>query len=200
MSRFLVFVPMAAVVFACAEGSNFPLGEGGAGGDGGASQGKTTAYTAAAVTSGGTTSQTSATTGVTTGQTTAVTTGPTTTATTANTAAATTSSGMMMCGPFELPCGDGTCFILFGLCDGLPDCANGTDEDPSQCGASVPPEWTCSASYYDALDGCDCGCGATDPDCADGTVGSCDYCDDAGSCSTTACPGTIDPANNALCI
>ena len=32
---------------------------------------------------------------------------------------------------------------------------------------SVPPaEWTCSSSYYNANDGCDCNCGASDPDCA----------------------------------
>jgi hypothetical protein len=29
----------------------------------------------------------------------------------------------------------------------------------------VPSEWTCAASYYDSADGCDCACGAWDPDC-----------------------------------
>lgn len=65
---------------------------------------------------------------------------------------------------------------------------------------TVPAAWMCDATYY--ADGqCDCGCGAFDDlDCADMTVASCKYCDDTGSCSTgTGCPGTIDPANNAIC-
>ena len=33
--------------------------------------------------------------------------------------------------------------------------------------ASVPTEWTCSDSFYGATDGCDCACGAWDPDCDD---------------------------------
>ncbi len=64
--------------------------------------------------------------------------------------------------------------------------------------SNVPPGWTCDPSYYG--DGsCDCGCGVADPDCADATVGSCDFCDDTGSCSTDACPGTINPTNNVGC-
>jgi hypothetical protein len=62
-----------------------------------------------------------------------------------------------------------------------------------------PPGWMCNPSYYGDGD-CDCGCGAVDSDCPDATVGSCDYCDDIGSCNTDFfCPGTIDPANNATC-
>jgi hypothetical protein len=30
----------------------------------------------------------------------------------------------------------------------------------------IPANWTCDPVYYDAGDGCDCGCGAIDPDCA----------------------------------
>ena len=33
--------------------------------------------------------------------------------------------------------------------------------------SNVPSGWTCGASYYDADDGCDCACGAWDPDCDD---------------------------------
>jgi hypothetical protein len=29
----------------------------------------------------------------------------------------------------------------------------------------LPLGWTCPANYYNATDGCDCGCGAVDPDC-----------------------------------
>ncbi|MCP4501494.1 MAG: hypothetical protein GY822_16160, partial [Deltaproteobacteria bacterium] len=30
---------------------------------------------------------------------------------------------------------------------------------------TVPAEWTCDETYYGAADGCDCNCGAYDPDC-----------------------------------
>ena len=74
----------------------------------------------------------------------------------------------------------------------------------SQCyyalpGTGGPPGWTCRAEYYGAADGCDCGCGVIDPDCADGMVASCDYCQLAGSCNWLNCPGYIDPAQNWLC-
>ena len=40
-----------------------------------------------------------------------------------------------------------------------------------------PPEWTCNAAFYAGgpADGCDCGCGAPDPDCADLTRASCEH-------------------------
>jgi hypothetical protein len=51
----------------------------------------------------------------------------------------------------------------------------------------VPPAgWTCSASFYGAGDGCDCGCGLDDPDCAAG-ADACtgrDCCDCSGSTGT----------------
>jgi hypothetical protein len=61
--------------------------------------------------------------------------------------------------------------------------------------------WTCPADYYGTADGCDCGCGALDPDCIDGTVASCEYCGEPGSCSPDflGCPGNIDPTQNWLC-
>ena len=62
-----------------------------------------------------------------------------------------------------------------------------------------PPGWTCRAEYYGTGDGCDCGCGVIDLDCADGTVASCDYCALSGSCSWSWCEG-IDPAQNWLCL
>lgn len=37
--------------------------------------------------------------------------------------------------------------------------------------SNVPPEWTCGAQYYGASDGCDCACGAWDPDCDDASMG-----------------------------
>jgi hypothetical protein len=68
-----------------------------------------------------------------------------------------------------------------------------------QC-SGVPVEWTCNPNYYGAGDGCDCGCGIIDPDCLDATVGSCQFCNVQGSCSSSSCPGEIDPDNNAVCV
>ncbi len=64
--------------------------------------------------------------------------------------------------------------------------------------AGPPAAWTCDPTYY-GDDLCDCGCGAVDVDCANALVGSCEYCDDEGSCSTASCPGTINPTNSAVC-
>ena len=61
--------------------------------------------------------------------------------------------------------------------------------------------WTCYFEFYDNDDGCDCGCGIVDPDCADATVDSCDYCSQVGSCGDPGgCPSNIDPDNNAVCV
>ncbi|MFZ9888635.1 MAG: hypothetical protein ACO3JL_14140 [Myxococcota bacterium] len=47
----------------------------------------------------------------------------------------------------------------------------------------LPPDWGCNPYYYGVGDGCDCGCGAIDPDCGDGGCGedgcfdeTCEYC------------------------
>lgn len=61
---------------------------------------------------------------------------------------------------------------------------------------NLPPNWQtnrCPASWYGTDDGCDCGCGAKDPDCADAKRTSCDYsygCDD---------PGLVVSMNNWRC-
>ncbi|KAG2381835.1 hypothetical protein C9374_006219 [Naegleria lovaniensis] len=56
-------------------------------------------------------------------------------------------------------------------------------------GYQVPPAWSCSPESYGSNDGCDCGCGAVDPDCASQTVTSfafgcldSQYCDATGTC------------------
>lgn len=115
-----------------------------------------------------------------------------------------TGTGGGACDPFfEFTCGSGECLPIFFICDGgLLDCGDGSDEDPALCGSggtTAPPEWTCDPTYYDAADGCDCGCGAIDLDCPSSNVDACEYCDDSGSCSASACPGDIDPTNNAIC-
>jgi len=115
-------------------------------------------------------------------------------------------------------CGAGICpgSIAAGDNSTCMDCSNGvidpgegcddanlvsTDGCTGNCLALMipPPEWSCRSSYYGAMDGCDCGCGAVDPDCADATASSCDFCRVWGSCGTDACPANIDPANNAVC-
>lgn len=62
----------------------------------------------------------------------------------------------------------------------------------------VPVAWTCPMDFY-ADGGCDCGCGARDSDCIDGTIDSCEACNSMGSCSATDCPGTINVTDNAVC-
>jgi hypothetical protein len=81
------------------------------------------------------------------------------------------------------------------LCPGTINTTNN-----AVCSSGVPPGWTCNPAYFGDGD-CDCGCGAFDSsDCANMTVGACDYCDDPGSCNTAVCPGTINTTNNAVCI
>lgn len=63
---------------------------------------------------------------------------------------------------------------------------------------TVPSTWTCSNVTYGTNDGCDCGCGAPDPDCATELVGACDYCGDNGSCSDQDCTD-ITLAKNSTC-
>ena len=73
-----------------------------------------------------------------------------------------------------------------------------SDGGESTTGEAV---WTCYFEFYDADDGCDCGCGIIDPDCADATVASCEYCSGVGSCGDLGgCPSKIDPVNNATCL
>jgi hypothetical protein len=69
-------------------------------------------------------------------------------------------------------------------------------------GVAPPAGWTCPAGYYG--DGaCDCGCGATDVDCAgDMTAAACEWCitsADGGCAASASCPSNIDPTNNAVC-
>jgi hypothetical protein len=71
------------------------------------------------------------------------------------------------CGVTDPDCTDPTATI-FG-CDAADKvavgcAANGTCVYVNQ--AAVPPTWTeCSSSFYGTNDGCDCACGAPDPDC-----------------------------------
>lgn len=78
------------------------------------------------------------------------------------------------------------------------DCSRISPTDNAHC-TSAPPAWSCSARLYADGSQCDCGCGAPDPDCIALGSAACDHCDDAGSCSNQACPGTITSDQNWLC-
>jgi len=60
-------------------------------------------------------------------------------------------------------CGSDGCGGNCGTCTGTDTCSSA-----GQCvhTPSTPPSaWHCAASWWDSLDGCDCNCGAYDPDC-----------------------------------
>jgi hypothetical protein len=83
-----------------------------------------------------------------------------------------------------------------GCTAGIPSHIDPTNN--GACTVNVPSTWTCNPSYYD--DGlCDCGCGAVDLDCSTNDVTNCRTCNDPGSCSTSACPGTIVADDTAHC-
>ena len=90
------------------------------------------------------------------------------------------------CGPV---CGNGA-IELGEQCDD----SNTVDGDgcSSVCAVEAPAGWTCNPIYYGAGDGCDCGCGIMDADCASSTaICAWEYCDDG---------FMPDPADNAQCI
>ncbi len=110
------------------------------------------------------------------------------------------------CQPFEFCDAGGSCAAPPEVCDDFFDNDGDGDTDcaDSDCAGfpSCVAGWTCAPSWFGTGDGCDCGCGLVDPDCADATAGSCQFCGLPGSCSTppNVCPGTIDPNNNAVCL
>ena len=70
-----------------------------------------------------------------------------------------------------------------------------TDEDTGM--PEAPKDWTCPASFYGQFDGCDCGCGAFDPDCMNPTADACEHCDGPGSCATDC--SQINANDNSTC-
>jgi hypothetical protein len=70
---------------------------------------------------------------------------------------------------------------------------------PGGTSNAAPEGWKCEASRFADGHTCDCGCGVRDADCQDATVESCDTCDAKGACAPAACPGKLDPLNNAVC-
>lgn len=114
-------------------------------------------------------------------------------------------------------CGDGYCAYDEDPTSCAGDCVSETCGDnictlaewngcPSDCEVQVPAGWTCDASYYGTLDGCDCECGAYDPDCDLGQqVLNCGFgqsCSEAGTCEgdlASLCEGcAATPENTRL--
>ena len=75
-------------------------------------------------------------------------------------------------------------------------CSQITATNNATC-TNVPAAWHCAPGYYGAGDGCDCGCGALDPDCTSSASSACDYCNNGGGC-TFSC-SSINATNNAIC-
>jgi hypothetical protein len=96
------------------------------------------------------------------------------------------------CGAVDPDCQDATLAVEGCL-------AGEVCSDTGTCEPGVPAGWVCNPNYYGDVD-CDCGCGVIDIDCPNATAGVCQYCQDPGSCGNAACPGNIDPNNNATCV
>lgn len=63
------------------------------------------------------------------------------------------------CGAYDPDCDDPQQRVV--------NCARGSAcNDDGTCEVSIPPTWVCSNRWYAAQDGCDCDCGAIDPDCS----------------------------------
>lgn len=64
-------------------------------------------------------------------------------------------------------CGDDGCGGTCGTCASDESCSSSKHCVYQGQHTAPPPAWHCSASSYDAGDGCDCNCGAVDPDCGE---------------------------------
>lgn len=84
-------------------------------------------------------------------------------------------------------CGD-------SIVEGVEECDDGNDDAGDgcfQCRREAPPDWTCPARWYGAGDGCHCGCGVVDADCASATA----------ECDVNGClAGGPNADDNTLCI
>jgi hypothetical protein len=99
------------------------------------------------------------------------------------------------CGGDDPECGIGGCAA--GKCFHLAcDACHDEEGRPFDC-VAAEAGWTCNATRYDANDGCDCGCGAPDPDCGGGgcspagcAQAACDRCTDLAGEATGCAPAT----------
>ncbi len=102
---------------------------------------------------------------------------------------------------------DGDGFQFFEECDDGNDLSG--DGCSSSCSAEegfecptegeacvpLPPGWTCQLAFFDSGDGCDCGCGAVDPDCESNSLNACNFnhCFDDPNVA-------VDPCDASQCI
>lgn len=104
------------------------------------------------------------------------------------------------CGALDIDCSDAS----IESCEACGNCGTGCPGrvdplDPTQC-LPVPEDWTCDSFTYADGYSCECGCGVVDPDCADATSASCQYCPAySGSCSTSYCEDIV-PEDNSRCL
>ena len=106
------------------------------------------------------------------------------------------------CGIVDPDCsaGDASACTYCAACgDAITSCADSASvvsADNAQCTTA----WTCDPAFYGSGDGCDCGCGIVDPDCADNLSSACKYCDACGDLAIP-CAGSasVNPNANALC-
>jgi hypothetical protein len=101
------------------------------------------------------------------------------------------------CGGHDPDCGDEGCDEPGCMDAACVRCVDGSSLTPTGC---APAEWVdgthqCDPDDYGTGNGCDCGCGASDPDCGGAgcttpgcTDAACDVCNDGGG-SYVACPG-----------
>ena len=115
------------------------------------------------------------------------------------------------------PCTTDSCDVAAGTCDFLFEegCVNCTDDagcdayykcEGGKCIKDVPGDWHCLDEYYAASDGCDCACGAYDPDCDDPTqtvwgCGGDELCNTDGRCypNTWTCEPTFYEGGGSNC-
>ena len=99
------------------------------------------------------------------------------------------------CGIDDPDCAGAGCAEPGCAADGCAFCWDGAGGNIS-C-TPAPDGWTCADGFYDANDGCDCGCGVDDPDCAGAgctepscLADGCDWCWDGagGNISCTPAP------------
>ncbi len=96
------------------------------------------------------------------------------------------------CGGYDPDCKDPEA-PLAG-CGSLQKC-----DAAGKCVDKNPAGWTCAPTSYDALDGCDCGCGVPDPDCAVATLPVIG-CKTGEACSTAgACVACVPACNGKNC-
>lgn len=78
-------------------------------------------------------------------------------------------SNACVCQPscYMRDCGDDGCGGSCGACGANEACSTYGRCVYEGAGSTPPAAWVCNDSYWDAGDGCDCNCGALDPDCGE---------------------------------